>query len=521
MTYLKLNSALLAASVALVGCGAESGGSSSRLTLANPIADIELDRGNELDYSIPSDVCTTPGGYSSASTVITDVSNNLGFQFNHYTTGTSNGVAYSGYRQIYGYPTEAGEVSVTVTCIDQGERLTDEFTITVLENDEAPNASISFPFDFGDYSSSTSMDVFGNFSAPVGESIRSLEVKIKYKAGYSTVSDISGVTDTWRRSGISLDEVESISVTVTAENDYVAYDEVILNNGELYSTSIDDYISDIAVDEATGDIYVHSDGDYVSQIAIKKFNLDSGESEELSYTADTTYGTYVRSSIAIDTDNLYVSASSGITKINLSNGIETVLSDANAGSGVALDSTLDLIYSESDDLLYAVQYSNHTIVSIDPDTGDRAVVVVDTDEQPMSMAINESTGSIYYSRGVNITGDYILYEYDGSSSTQLTYGDSGAVSDLAYDESNNILYYVDGAGDLTSYDISANAQTTVVADLFALENLNGLTTPLIGLHYHSERNLLIAAGKDTDGTTNLLLAIDPESGNYAKLAEGN
>ena len=52
-----------------------------------------------------------------------------------------------------------------------------------------------------------------------------------------------------------------------------------------------------------------------------------------------------------------------------------------------------------------------------------------------------------------------------------------------------------------------------------MESITLTSTPLIGLHYDSTRNVVIAAGRDADGT-NKLLVIDPVSGDYAKVATG-
>jgi hypothetical protein len=321
--------------------------------------------------------------------------------------------------------------------------------------------------------------------------------------------------------------VADATITETSES-IQQYEEISLTN-DLFATTIDENISDIAVSESTGDIYVHSDGDYIH---LNKFNLATGQNGALNYTRDTTYGNYVISSIATDSDNLYLSSVNAITKIDLSTNIETVLSDATIDAGsTAPEFIFDLGYNAISEELYFIDMNTQEVNTVDTTTGIRTNSNPATGVQAASVA-RASNGFTYYAEGINTTGAVNIYAFTSHASdfefihavqNPADGGNGGPVSDLALNEAGNELYFFDGAGDLIKLNLDTDpalvTSSTVLEDLFTVESIADFTTPLIGLHYHTERNVLIAAGRDADGT-NKLLVIDPVSGDYAKVATG-
>ena len=154
---------------------------------------------------------------------------------------------------------------------------------------------------------------------------------------------------------------------------------------------------------------------------------------------------------------------------------------------------------------------------------------------PTSVIANLSTSKIFYSKGTTTTDEAVIYAdpFDPSygknavaiyTVQSTANGGNGApISDFALNGTGDELYFIDGSGDLIKLDVSditvTATATTVVENLFSVESIVDDTSPLIGLHYDTTRNVIIAAGRDADGT-NKLLVIDPVSGDYAKVATG-
>ena len=385
------------------------------------------------------------------------------------------------------------------------------------------SVSLSFPLAFGEYSSDT-IDMFGKVSSGTLASFTLVVDGVEYP------TTISG--STWRASNVSLTDSTEIEMKATKTNSVVSEKTILLTKDQLMDTDIDDFISDIAVNESTGDIYVHSDGEFISDLHITKFNLGTGANEELNYTKDATYGGSVRSSIATDGDNLYLSSPTAITKIDLSTNIETVLSDANTDVNSTVPEVIfDLGYNDISDELYFIDLNTEEINTVNTTTGDRTNNNPSTGVQAVSVA-RASNGFTYYAQGQNTTGAVNIFAMTSNAPTFETIhsidspangANGGAVSDLALNEADNELYFIDGAGDLIKLDLdtdpTAVTSSTLLTGLFSVESISGFTTPLTGLHYDTTRNVIIAAGRDADGT-NKLLVIDPVTGDYAKVATG-
>ena len=538
MTSYKLYKPLfLSLSLALAGCG--GGGDDdetpevttpevttpeSTLSVANPIADIELIFGTPLDFTIADDTCVDSSG--ADITYNLSLSNNVGLSL--------VGSSITSLTMLTGLPESTGVVNVTATCSTDTDTLTDEFTVTVVESEFSPTVSLSFPLAFGTYNED-SLDMFGNVEAATGTTLNSVTVFVD---DVETATTLNTAKTAWRVNNVTLSVDAEITIvadaTITETSESIQqYEEITFNSNTVYNTSIDENISDIAVSESTGDIYVHSDGDENSdQQHITKFNLDTLANEELSYSKDATYGNYVRSSIATDSDYLYLSAATAITKIDLSTNIETVLSDATIDAdSTAPQAIFDLGYNTISEELYLIDLNTQEVNTVDTTTGIRTNSNPATEDQAVSVA-RAANSFTYYAQGLNTTGAVNIYAFTSHTSdfeaihsvdSPANGENGGPVSDLALNEAANELYFVDGAGDLIKLYLDTDpaqvTSSTVLEDLFTVESLTGFTTPLIGLHYDTTRNVIIAAGRDADGT-NKLLVIDPVSGDYGKVATG-
>jgi hypothetical protein len=139
----------------------------------------------------------------------------------------------------------------------------------------------------------------------------------------------------------------------------------------------------------------------------------------------------------------------------------------------------------------------------------------------LSVLVNSEVDTLYFSLNSELNGTGGIGYVDTATGTlQGLLDHTGPVSDFALNEADNELFYVDATNALIKVDLTDDSTSIIIADLFAVEAIDGETSPMVGLHYHTERNVLFAVGKDADGT-NKLLVIDPVSGDYAKVATGS
>jgi len=620
MKHNKLYSALvISLGLALSGCGDEGGGdtnptttpatptTTSTLSIANPIEDIIIENAEELNFTIPSNLCSDSTG-ADIDYGIRAVSGNVGFEIHNSI-------------QLVGAPDTTGIVSVDVECYTDSNRLTDSFTVTVehfdkdmvvtatapsfAENndlvyleadakyfsaydnvsylweetsglglelkdndrsrarivipevltsntiatfkvtvtdddgsivntatgsvaieliaDNAPEVSLSFPLAIGQYNDDN-VDVFGNVEATDGDAVASVIVTVD-----DTDYTASIFGDTWRVEDVPLTDTTNIKVKVISDNGLVNYNESDLLNGTLFETAIDKNITDIAVLDNNDRMYLQVSanvGDLTTESKISRFDFSGNITNNLSknHSENFEFSTSLPTSMSFADSvfNVLVSYPTGVSKVSLFNGFETVLSAEGTGTGAVPGFILDLAYNTDSNTLYAADANNRTISTIDQSSGDR-VEIVDSLNALLSIAVNSTTGDLYFSQGLTTTGQAVMKKYDGSSITtiyDIAAGDEGGpISDLAINEASNELFFVDGTGSLLKLDLTTYSLSIVIANLFTVESVTSASTPLIGLHYHSIRNVLIAAGKDADGT-NKLLVIDPVTGDYAKIATG-
>lgn len=425
----------------------------------------------------------------------------------------------------------ADSAEVTFTAPDSTSQSSLTFSVTVTDNEGAtdvdtieidlisafsPDIAISFPLALGVYNEDK-IDIFGSVKAASGTTLASVAVFVD-----GVEFDGKPADNIWRVKDVTVTEDSEIKVVATSADGFINYEEITLAK-TLFTTAIDNSISDIAVNESTGDIYVSSEG---NSIEFTQFNLNTLTHKDITFTRATDFAHIGKPPTSItlntSTNDLLVSYVDGVSKIDLETFKETEVSNENRGSGTTPVSIFDLFYDTTNDILYALDLANDSISSVNLTSGNR-VKAYTTSDQPVSLAVN-SLGHFFYTAGLNSLADYDIHLYNGTSSEILNTESKGAaISDLALNEAGNELFYVDGNGNLIMLDItdlSPKAPEVLVSGLFNVETINTATTPLIGLHYHTERNILIAAGRDADGT-NKLLVIDPVSGDYAKVATGD
>lgn len=436
--------------------------------------------------------------------------------------------------------TDADKVDASFTAPEVFEETTFSFKLTVTDNagltasdtievnitsPSSPDVSLSFPLVLGDYNED-SIDMFGNVEAATDDTIASVTVTI------DDVEEEAVVTgNTWRVQNVTLTETTDINIKAVTTAGYINNETVTVNYNTLYETTIDKNVTDIAVDESRGKIYVQvaaNGGDSVTENKISEFSINSNSSEylEVSQATNFDYKTSIPTGLTLDTDSrdLLVSYIKAVTKIDLSTNRQTVISDVDTGNGTEPGFITDISYSEADELIYAADAVSKEIYTIDPSTGHRETFTFDSpvldDRSFLSVLVNSEADTLYFSLNTSLdSSNGVGYADTATGTLQGVPTSTGPVSDFALNEAGNELFYVDATNDLIKVDLTDNTTSVFIADLFAVEGISNEASPMIGLHYHSERNVLFAVGKDADGT-NKLLVIDPVSGDYAKVATG-
>lgn len=406
---------------------------------------------------------------------------------------------------------------------DSSVTTTSSITINAIPK-YAPKVAISFPLSLGEYSSNE-VDFFGTVEAATGGNLNSVTV---YVDDIDHLADVSN--GVWRVANLSLPSSAEIKVAATDVNGHKNYAELSFNKDTFYATGIDNDISDIAVDEINGYVYAQVDGVGSSQTEFIKFDLSSAESSELDIDQTASFLNDEPTSITIDSESqtLFVGYATGASKINLSTNKETRLYDVPNYMGTDgkyySGFITDLFYDDRSEELYSAEWGNAILVAVDPDSGNRRETGITGSLG--AIAVN-SNGNLYLS-GFNgepsepvifesVSGLTAIYSDTNSGNTEMR------IYDIAVNEDNNLLYFVNSLGHLIELNLldSSNNTTISLSDLFSTKTLINTSTPLVGLHYDNTRKLLIAAGRDSNGTDNKLLVIDPETWNYATIAEGS
>ncbi|WP_299268133.1 hypothetical protein [uncultured Psychrosphaera sp.] len=416
--------------------------------------------------------------------------------------------------------------SVTVTDND-GDTATDTVEIDLISS-LAPSISLSFPLNLGIYNQD-SIDMFGNVEVTTGDIIDANGDVTTVDVIVDSVEYSAIITEnSWRIEDVTLTETTDIKVLVTATDGFINYEEISLVHGELFTTALDNNVSDIAVNDATDEIYVQANGDLVSDTKFTRFNLTSAVGRVLTVNQPSSYSysSYAPTSIALDaiSNILFVGYSTAISTIDLSTGDETLLSDSSNGAGTYPQFISDLSYNSTTDTLYSIDIDAQSINTVSTTSGNRSDIIVNL-SNGSAVATNSTTGDLYYSQGLTTSDQTLIKEYDSSTNSSSTIyniaaGDQGSpISDIAINEAGEELFFVDGKGSLIKLDLEDDSTTEIISNIFTVEDITNEYSSMVGLHYHTQRDVLIAAGKDVDGT-NKLLVIDPQSGNYAKVATG-
>ena len=414
--------------------------------------------------------------------------------------------------------TTQSQVTLSVTVTDNDNLTATESVEIDLVSSLAPTPTLSFPLQVGTYNSNE-INMFGNLTEISGHAAQGVTVTLNDQEHIATISN-----GTWRVEDVTFDDDATILIAATSTDSLIGYEEINLKHNTIYTSTIDKTVVDIAVDESNDDLYVQLDGDLVSDAQLKRFSLNSTSNETITVSQPTNFDYALSSitSISLDTtsDNLLLSYSNAITTIDLATSTETILSDINNGTGTAPTVITDLAYDSASNMIYASDNVAGTIIEINPATGNR----VDLTSLTATLSISvDSTNAIIYAAENNGSDTIVPIDITtGITSSITTSSIQGSVSDIAINEAGNELFFVDETNNLIKLDITTGVQEILIGNLFSVESQTSASDTKIGLHYHSERNVIIAVGTNSNNATfNKLVVIDPISKDYGILAEGN
>ncbi|WDE11029.1 PKD domain-containing protein [Thalassomonas haliotis] len=609
----------------LAACGGGSGGSSdsgnsatspdtavtssdNAPVVANPIGDESAKVGENYHFDIPADTCTDADG-DAITYSITRMSN-------------GSGLSLVNFNSIQGTPTRPGIASVTVTCSAGSASATDEFIITITEDNIAPTVdagdeqtvtagdtvtltavaadantdgsiasylwqqmsgdinvetitdsdqavasfiapdvdntqtltftvqvtdnlgatssdtvditvlsknmpevAVDFPLPYAEITASE-IDVFGNVTTKNGATLASVTLSAN-ETSYDAVIDEEG--NAWRVADVSLTDVESITVTATDSKGLTGSSVLPISASSSSEIDIDNNIVDMSLDTANNRMYVQVTGLVVSDIKTYAIDLTDGTQSTVAATdTEDTFSNAQRFSIAFDktSNQLVTGVNNGVTSAVLVTDIATlersVLSSDVIGSGPSFGLITDIIFDDQG-LAYLIDNTNNQVLSLDLTTGNRTLVA-DGSASPQAISFplsgifnpgNDSlivaTNSFFGSplQTVDTTVVNSVAEIEGTT----TY----TVNDLAIDNANQVIYFVDEDNNLTSYDLTSETTSVLIENFLNVTSIVTSTVSSVGLEFDDESKLLYIVGDSLDTRVNTVFVYDVVSGDYIKL----
>lgn len=415
-----------------------------------------------------------------------------------------------------------GELSFKVTVTDNdGSTASDTVTVNLLSK-LAPVPSITFPFAFGSYSSET-LDITGLVEADAAHPVENITVSI---GDVELPATITG--NKWRVTDATIDKDVTIKVTAKSSTGISSSISKDIKLERVYATDIEDEVIDIAFDSKNNIAYVQTTGFLVSDTKLLKYDLSGESNSEIKVTQDNDFpfSAVKPTSITYNpkTNSIVRSYAEGVSVINLSTGHESLLSNSDKGAGDAFQTILDLTFNESSSTLYVADNKGE-LINVDTISGDRTKVA---DVAFAASIIASKDNSTIYANGYSNIGSIgSLFKLDNSITPvpvvaldQTTL--NGPVSDLALNETENVVYFVDQSGSISRLDLTTQEITSSFNNHFRVENLNNINSARIGLNYDDERGLLTVVGESNlNGTPNAMYVIEVKSGDFSLIAGEN
>lgn len=622
MSVVKLCSqSLIALSVlGLTACGggSDNGGSATPSTtptqqtdnapiVSNPIADENAKVGENYNFDIPENTCTDADGDAITYTI------------NKLSNGS--GLSLVNFKTLTGSPTRPGVVSVTVTCTAGTTSASDEFIITITEDNIAPtvNAGVDQTVTAGDTVTLTAIATDSNtdgsivsyswqqeaadinvdtiinsdqsiasFIAPDVDNTQTLtftvqvtdnagaissdmvtidilskntpeitinfplafgittgdeidvvgEVTTKNDATLSTViitandTSYNAIIDnngsSWRATNVDITNADSMTITATDSKGLTGSSVLALSNDLTTATTIDNDIVDMALDADNNIMYIQTSGFTVADIKTYAVDLTNGTSKTLVITdTDSSFSNAQRYSFAFDKTNKQLltgvsdGASSAILATNIATLERTILSSDLIGSGPFMGLPADIILNNKGGA-FVIDNENNQILSLELVTGKRTLLA---DSTASPKAIETPLAGIF-----NVNNDDLIVTTNSLFKSEFQYVDTATinnvaiidgtlndtVTDLAIDNKNNVIYFMDGSDNLTSIDLDTQV-TTIIIDSIIKDFNPSKRTDGVGLEFNSENNLLYIVGSSSDDFKNIVIVVEPVSGDYVRL----
>jgi hypothetical protein len=183
-------------------------------------------------------------------------------------------------------------------------------------------------------------------------------------------------------------------------------------------------------------------------------------------------------SIDFEANIIYTTINNELISVNINDGLTRIVSSSNKGLGTLFNSLEGATLDTVNNRILAYDYTQDSILSIDIDTGDRAIIASSKDDVKVG------------------TGASIAY-----------------ISALALDEKNQILYAASQFDrNIVKIDLVTNERTVL---LTSCNNVNLVDSGLLTLTYNETDNSLLFSNdspmkyKINDGTCELMEGFQP------------
>ena len=617
-----LSKSFIALSVlGLTACGGGGGSDSSTSSstpavtssgkapvVSNPIADESAKVGENYNFEIPADTCTDADG-DTISYSITRLGNGSGLSLVNFDT-------------ITGAPTRPGVASVTVTCTADSASASDEFFITITEDNIAPTVNagvdqtvtagdtvtltaiatdsntdgsivsyswqqeaadisvatitnsdqsvasfiapdvdntqtltftvqvtdnvgatssdtlviavlskntpevtVDFPLAFGE-TNGTEIDVFGAVNTKNGATLANVTINAN-GSSYEALIDDDG--SSWRAANVGLTDVDSLTITATDSKGLIGTQEWSVSTDSATDISLANDIVDMALDIDNNRMFVQATGILVAHIKTYAINLTDGTQTELVVTdSDATFSSAQLFSFAFDKTNNQLltgvngTEASAVLATNLTTFERSVVSSDSIGTGPVLGLPTDIIFDDQG-LTYLIDNTNHQVLSLDLATGNRTVVAdgsasPQTISSPLSAIFNPTNDSLIVATNSFFGSPLQVVDTNSVNSvTEISGTSTSTVNDIAIDNAEQVIYFIDEDDNLTRYDLTSGSSTILINNIIDNTGIVSAGVGSIGMEFNEENNLLYITGKSKNTGTNVILVVDTVSGDYITL----
>lgn len=408
-------------------------------------------------------------------------------------------------------------LTFTVTVTDsEGATASDTVEITV-ESQYVPDIAVTFPSAYG-VVSSNEIDVFGT-------------VETKNEATLATVTVLSGSTEydavvdadtgNWRAENVSVADISELTIVATDSKGLKKQLSHPVTADAAEAITINSELVDIGLNTQTNKLYIQSSGVLISDVATRILDMNTGELEVLEVQKAEGFESSTVKSFYLDTaGNRFFSSTGGeIMTTDLDTLEQTVVSSNETENGPVVGFAIDLL-AAPDDQIYIVDNMNNQILTLNPDSGMRSLVVDTASSSmknaPMSAILDKSANRLLVAFNFSSEVPFSAVDLTSKAISDVNGANADTVGDLAISKDGASLYYVKDS-DLVRYDTTTETAEVIVEGLSqdaTSVNADRLAT---GLELDETRGLLYVASMDKNTFGLMVTVVDLKTGDYIKL----